>query len=138
MAKKNNDKANRPWYHPFEKACRKYIFPIMKKRFKIKFSTINAESQIACISENICYKIYFDVSSFPRLFVTDGRQMNSKRITSKEISTGLVQLEKEYNKIISVGTLTKWMRESQEGKYDQYIVEGVKIIADYLKEKIEE
>jgi len=72
------------------------------------------------------------------LFVTDGQGKHSKRIKSKEISQELVQLEKEYNKIISVGTLTKWMRECQEGKYDQYIVEGVKIIADYLKEKIEE
>ena len=138
MSKKTKNQIDRPWSYPYEKASRKYIDPVMKKRFKIRYSTINAEFQIDYISENICYNVCVFLPSFPWLFVEDGRQMNSKRIKSKEISQELDLLEKEYNKLLSVGSLTKWMRECKAGEYDHYIVEGMKIIAEYLKEKVEE
>ena len=137
VPKKSDDKTERSWCDFFEKSAHKYIDPIMKKRFAIKYSGINSESYIKYISENICYSVWFVIPTFPMLFVEDGQQQHSKRIKSKEISPELVQLEKEYNKIISVGSHTRWFRECKDGKYDHYIDEGMKIIATYLKEKID-
>jgi hypothetical protein len=135
MSKKTSGKANHSWWLLFEKAGHMYIDPVMKKKFTIEYSTINSESQIQCISENICYSIFFVIPSFPMFFVANGQRKHSKRIKSKEISPELEQIEKEYNKKMSAVSISKWMRESEEGKYNQYINGGMRIIADYLKKK---
>jgi len=135
MKSKNPDNHDGSWCYAFEKAGRTYIDPIMKNRFNVEYCAINAESSIRCLSKNIRINIDFYIPCLPQLFISDGRGMYSKRIKSKEISPKLERIEKEFAKE-SPESITKWIYECVEGKYDHYIDESVKIIAGYLKKEI--
>jgi len=136
MMKSNNpENPDGSWCYAFEKAGRAYIDPIMKNRFNVEYYAIGPESGIKCLSKNIRFNIDFYIPHLPQLSISDGRGMHSKWIKSKEISPKLERIEKEFKKG-TAGSLTRWMRECIEGKYDHYIDESVKTIADYLKKEI--
>ena len=134
-----NRKKRRYWGTTFEFACNKYIDSIAQPLFNVKHEVINYEITAVYNNETSEIRLCFDLPSFPFLFIKhaepgDARKPVTRKIKSQSISKALVKIEKEFNSFRSLD-ITEWMKNCTDGQYDDLMLRGIEIIADYLSER---